>query len=111
MLTADVARRRRLLSDDLKLSQTPGHQVLLASSRCGRLILEKRLSRVRQDGPGLMLADFATVTALPGLAENFDHLVFVDPPLNVETFDFLVSTAPDAFVHLFYCNDEVQFYQ
>ncbi|MHB1325492.1 MAG: single-stranded-DNA-specific exonuclease RecJ [Thermoleophilia bacterium] len=109
VLTADVARRRRLLSDDLKLSQTPGHQVLLASSRCGRLILEKRLSRVRQDGPGLMLADFATVTALPGLAENFDHLVFVDPPLNAEALDFLVSTAPDAFVHLFYCSDEVQF--
>ncbi|MHB1362010.1 MAG: single-stranded-DNA-specific exonuclease RecJ [Thermoleophilia bacterium] len=109
MLVADVARRRRLISRELPVAGGRLRQAFLASSRCSRRILDERLEQVRSEGPSIMLADFATITAIPGLAGHFKHLVFVDPPWNRRIFDAITGAAPESFVHLFYCSDEVQF--
>jgi ssDNA-specific exonuclease RecJ len=40
---------------------------------------------------------------------SFEHLVFIDPPWNQRVLDSLTAAAPKAYIHLFYCSDEVQF--
>lgn len=109
LLTADVARRRRLLTHELPVAEGKLRQTLLASSRCGRPILEGRLRQAGAEGPALMLADFATIAEIPELAGRFTHLVFIDPPLNRHMLNAIAAAAPEAWIHLFYCGDEVQF--
>lgn len=109
LLAADVARRRHFVSHELAPANSHMKQVLLASSRCGRPCLEERLLLLRNSGPTLLLADFATIAEFPEMARNFKHLVFIDPPWNRRVFDAMIMSAPNAYVHLFYCSDEVQF--
>ena len=109
LLVADVARRRRQLVEELPAAASGVRQVLLASSRCGRETIMKRMEKAREGRPVLMVADFATATATPELTALFDHLVFVDPPYNQGVFDAIAGGAPQAFVHLFHCANEVQF--
>jgi len=109
LLVADVARRRRLSSHELPLAGSSVGQVLLASARCGTSILMQRAEQVTAGIQTVMIADIQTITAMPGLLGSFEHLVFVDPPWNQGVLDWLATAAPDAYVHLFYCSDEVQF--
>lgn len=109
LLVADVARRRRLASHELPLSGSPVEQVLLASTRCAKPILETRLKQIETGGQTVLIADFPTVTATPELLRTFEHLVFIDPPWNQTFLDSVATAAPAAYIHLFYCNDEVQF--
>lgn len=109
LLVADLARRRNQLVTQLPVASSGIGQVLLAGSRCGGSILKERLVSLKQDSPALMLADFATAVASPDLVGSFDHLVFIDPPLNRNVFDFLAAAAPEAYLHLFHCSNEVQF--
>ncbi|MCL4472480.1 MAG: single-stranded-DNA-specific exonuclease RecJ [Actinobacteria bacterium] len=109
MLVADVARRRRLITQELPVAAGRLRQAYMASSRCSSRILSERLRRLQSGEPSMMLADFATVTANPELAGHFKHLALVDPPWNRRVFDDITAAAPEAFVHLFYCSDEVQF--
>jgi single-stranded-DNA-specific exonuclease len=109
LLVADVARRRRLASHELPLSGSPVEQVLLASTRCDRPVLENRLKQIENGGQTIMIADCLTVTTMPELLKPFQHLVFIDPPWTQMVLDFLATAAPSAYIHLFYCNDEVQF--
>lgn len=109
LLVADVARRRRLASHELPLSGSTVEQVLLASARCGKPILEKRVRQLEEGGQTVLIADFPTVAAMPDLLKSFEHLVFIDPPWNHRVLDSLATAAPEAYIHLFYCSDEVQF--
>ncbi|MHB9112728.1 MAG: single-stranded-DNA-specific exonuclease RecJ [Thermoleophilia bacterium] len=109
LLVADVARRRRLASHELPLSGSTVEQVLLASARCNRPALEKRLKQIGNSSQTVLIADFPTVTAMPKLLKTFEHLVFIDPPWNQGIMDSLATAAPAAYIHLFYCSDEVQF--
>jgi len=109
LLTSDVARRRRLVSHDIQVANGGAGLTLLAGARCGTPVLTERLLRLRDGGHSLLLADFATVTRLPELLDGFQHLVFVDPPWNSHIFSLVTAAAPGAYVHLFYCSDEVQF--
>ncbi len=109
LITADVARRRRLVSHGLPTNGSPLTRVSLSSSRCGRAFIAEQLRLMREPGPALQLADFATLAEFPQLAGNFEHLVFIDPPFSRLLLQGIASAAPAAYVHLFYCSDEVQF--
>jgi hypothetical protein len=109
LLTADVARRRALVTEELTLARRNTSQVLLASSRCSSRYIEATCTRLDQGETGIMLADFITASAYPELIRSYRHLVFVDPPFNHALFSSIATATPDAFIHLFYCADEVQF--
>lgn len=111
LLTADVARRRHLVIEELSLARRSAALIYLASSRCGNRFLEDTASAIESGNPGIMLADFATLAALPALASRYEHIVFIDPPFNGTVFGAVAAAAPEAFIHLFYCADEVQFTQ
>ncbi len=108
LLAADVARRRQLLGA-LPLSNSGIGRVLLAGSRCAAAALKQRLGSIPQSGPVLALADFATVAIMPEAMANFNHIVFVDPPLNRAIFHSVAGNATDANIHLLHCPHEVQF--
>ena len=110
LLTADVARRRRLVTEELSLArQSATNNIFLASSRCGRGFIEKTATKACGARTAIMLADYATVAENPSLAAGFNHLVFIDPPLSRTVFLSIAAAATQAFLHLFYCADEVQF--
>ncbi len=109
LLTADVARRRHFVFQDLHYANSPAGSVFLAGSRCGKRVLAERRQQPCGPDPNLALADFITITEFPELARGFEHLVFVDPPWNRRIFNAIASAGPEAFIHLFYCSDEVQF--
>ncbi|MBE0429445.1 MAG: single-stranded-DNA-specific exonuclease RecJ [Thermoleophilia bacterium] len=108
LLAADVPRRRRLVLDRLPLANLGLERVLMAGSRCGLGALKKRSLELENGGPAIMLADF--VTALQaGLTSCFEHVIFLDPPPHRAIFDSVAANSPEAWIHLFYCSDEVQF--
>lgn len=109
LLVSDVPRRRRLLSHDLPLANLGLEQVLLTGSRCGKIKIHSQIQRMESAGCTLMLADLLTAFSVPGLLTAFQHIVFVDPPLHPSLLWTLETDAPDAWIHLFYCRDEVQF--
>lgn len=111
LLTADVARRRGTLFAELTAPADASCEALLLSSRCGAAYHEETLERIDQSPPALALTDFATALANPGLAAAFRHLVFIDPAPTAATFAAIAAAAPDAWVHLFHCGDEVKFTQ
>ncbi len=108
LLTADVARRRRLL-EQLPLANAGVDQVLLAGSRCAAAALTRRLENTAQKRPLLGLADFATIAAIPEAAARFEHVAFIDPPLNRAVFNWVATTNAGARIHLLHCPHEVQF--
>jgi len=110
LLTADVARRRKLVTEELSLARSSASNVFFASARCSSAYIGNT-AELAGDERGIMLADFATVTRFPELAKGFGHLVFIDPPFSPRVFSAIISASPQAFVHLFYCADEVQFTQ
>lgn len=109
LIAADVARRRHLVTQELSLARDSAASVLLASARCGRKSIEGTMAALENEGPGMMLADFATLAVYPSLAAAYDHIVFIDPPFNKTIFQNIAVNAPRPFIHLFYCADEVQF--
>ncbi|MHB1002854.1 MAG: single-stranded-DNA-specific exonuclease RecJ [Thermoleophilia bacterium] len=109
LLTADVARRRNLVTEELSLARRSAASVRLASSRCSQHYLEETAAAIDNGEPGVMLVDFATVASFPALASRYEHVVFIDPPFNKAVFATVAAAAPAAFIHLFYCADEVQF--
>lgn len=109
LLVADVPRRRRLVTHDLPVANLDLGRVILAGSRCGSASLQDRVENIDSGAPVLMLADLATTLATPGLAASFPHVVFVDPPPCQSLLHAIAAAAPTAWLHLFYCGDEVQF--
>lgn len=109
LLAADVPRRRRLLSHDLPLANLGLEQLLLAGSRCSRARIHSQWEKVTASGATMMLADQLTACGFPGLLPAFQHIVFIDPPVHEHVLPTLGALAPAAWVHLFYCRDEVQF--
>lgn len=111
LLVADVPRRRRLLSLDLPLNNEAVCHMYLAGARCGRTVLNQRLNALKREegNHSILMADFFTISMIPDLASGFDHLMFVDPPFNEDILKCIANSAPDALIHLLYCNDELQF--
>lgn len=110
LLTADVARRRGTLFAELALPAGENFEAALLSSRCGAAYRQEKLALISQSPPVLVLADFATALAHPGLAAAFKHVVFIDPAPTAGVFA-AITAATDAWVHLFHCSDEVKFTQ
>lgn len=112
LLVADVPRRRRLLSHELPLIDLDLQQVLLAGSRCSHARIASRLEQIGGGSGTVMMADPLTAFGTPGIAEGlhaFRHIVFVDPPQRQSLLAAAAALSPDAWIHLFYCGDEVQF--
>ena len=109
LLVSDVARRRHLLSQDLPLANYAIENLLLMSSRCSQDVIKERSLLAAGAGQTISMMDFTTVPSNPGLLACHDHLVFIDPPPGKASFVSMIEKAPDAWVHLFYCADEVQF--
>lgn len=114
LLVADLPRRRQLLAG-LPLESLGAGRLLLAGSRCSSQALSEKLANNSPASPSgsgastLGLTDFATASASAALTSGFDHLVFVDPPFSNAILGRIASLAPDAYVHLLPCDDEVQF--
>lgn len=108
LISADVARRRSLVSYDLPFNNLNLDNIFLAGSRCGQSTLKSRFDAVADKHDSLVLTDF--VTALSGkLDDNFEHVVFLDPPPQRDLFHAIGAAFPHAWLHLFYSGNEVQF--
>ncbi len=112
LIVADVARRQRLLTHELPVTPSMVSQAFFCGSRCSRNEIERRASLAAGwDGESslLVMADLATISGNDGFAAMFDHLVFVDPPFNGGLLHQMATAAPEAWLHLIYCEDELQF--
>ena len=111
LIVADVPRRQHLLTHDLPVTDSMISRAFFTGSRCAGDVIEQRLLTLGTNEPGalLVMADAATLYGHAGLANSFDHLVFVDPPFNESIFNTIAASAPDAWIHLIYCDDELQF--
>jgi len=109
LLVSDVARRRHLLSQDLPVANSAIEHLLLMSSRCSQDAIKERSLLAAEAGQTISMMDFITVSSNPGILACHDHLVFIDPPPGKSSFASMIAEAPDAWIHLFYCADEVQF--
>ncbi|MHB8922056.1 MAG: single-stranded-DNA-specific exonuclease RecJ [Thermoleophilia bacterium] len=108
LISADVARRRSLVSYDLPFINLNLDNIFLASTRCGQSALRGRFDTAAVEGNSLVLADL--VTSLSGkLDDGFEHVVFLDPPPNEDLLHAVGTTFPHAWLHLIYSSDEVQF--
>ncbi|HEY4779172.1 MAG TPA: DHHA1 domain-containing protein, partial [Solirubrobacterales bacterium] len=77
---ADASRRAALAGGATGLARFNGGSARIACSRCGAAALDGVLTR--GEG-GLALTDYATLERQPGgVAERFEHVVLVDPPLS-----------------------------
>lgn len=109
LLVSDVARRRHLLSQELPGPNDSIDNLLLMSSRCSPEVINERSMLAAGPGQTISMMDFATASSNPGLLSSHDHLVFIDPPPGKGSLVSMIDDAPDAWIHLFYCADEVQF--
>ncbi len=110
LVVADVSRRRRLITHELPLGGETVVTSLLASGRCSDETLRGRIEAIgKEETPLLVMADFSTLAAEPGMARSFPHLVFIDPPFSHEVFAAIAAAAPGSLLHLMYCEDELQF--
>jgi len=92
VLTADVARRRPLLTREV-LSPQLGRSAAYVQAGCAG-----RLDEVAA-GAGLVLAGYDVVAARPQAAAAFDHVVLLDPPFTRRLFAAVAAAAPAAWVH------------
>ena len=93
VLTADVARRRPLLTRDV-LSPQFGRSAAYLQAAC-----VGRLDEVTA-GPGVVLAGYDVVAARPQTAAAFDHVVLLDPPFTRRLFAVVAAAAaPQAWLH------------
>ena len=92
VLTADVSRRRPLLTRDV-LSPQLGRTSAYVQAAC-----VGRLDEVTA-GPDVVLAGYDVVAARPQAAAAFEHVVLLDPPLTRRLFAAVTATAPRAWVH------------
>ncbi|MFA6001212.1 MAG: DHHA1 domain-containing protein, partial [Thermoleophilia bacterium] len=109
LLVSDVARRRHVLSKDLPLANYTIENLLLMSSRCNQDVIKERSLLAAAAGQTVSMMDFTTASLNPDILACHDHLVFIDPPPGRASFVSMINQAPDAWIHLFYCADEVQF--
>lgn len=109
LLTADIPRRRDLISKYLPIANLEIEEVSFIGGRCSCDVIDTRLNRVRERVSALVVADFYSALSVGDQARHFEHVVFLDPPPHHALFSAIVAAAPDAWVHLFYSGDEVQF--
>ena len=92
ILTADVARRRPLLSRDV-LSPELGRSAAYLQAGCAG-----RHADVVA-GADVVLAGYDVVAARPQAAAAFDHVVLLDPPFTRRLFAVAAAAAPKAWLH------------
>ncbi|MCL4309662.1 MAG: single-stranded-DNA-specific exonuclease RecJ [Actinobacteria bacterium] len=110
LAVADLPRRRRQLLGQLPLAGSGIGYVFLAGARCSRKQLEQRLeTKPPATQQSLAISDFVTLAEMPQIAGGFDHIVFIDPPFKAGVLESAAAAAPDAYIHLLHCADEVQF--
>lgn len=103
---ADASRRAALASGATGLARFNGGSGRVACSRCGAEALESLAAKARTGGLGL--TDYATLERRgPGLADEFEHVVLVDPPRG-EGAESLVS-AGAGFLHPLFTDSERDF--
>ena len=114
VLVADVARRRPLLTRDLWLPQL-GAGCLYLNAACAHERLGEAIGGGEGGGdaaPAIVMASAATAAASPALVAAFDHVAFVDPPLDGGLFAaVLAALGPEADAHFVWGRAEVHFTQ
>ena len=101
VLTADVARRRPLLTRDVL---APG---LDCSGAYVQAACRQRLAA--QKGAGIVLASPDLALDAPAFARSFAHVVLLDPPFTGAMWAGLAAAAPDAYLHALWGGDEAAF--
>ncbi len=91
VLTADVARRRPLLTRDVLSPQLARTAAYVQAGCAGRLPAVA--------GADVVLAGYDVVAARPQTAAAFDHVVLLDPPFTRRLFATVAAAAPQAWVH------------
>lgn len=109
LLVADVPRRRRLFAGDLPAGRLIVERLAVSGGRCSQSFRDRQLQGLSSEQTTLALADFTTAAEYPQILEHFKHLVFVDPPYCQSVLTSMAAAAPEAYIHLIYCGDEVQF--
>ena len=109
VLTADIPRRRDLISKYMPVSNLGIEEVSFIGGRCSPGVIETCLHRVGERVSALVMADFYSALSIGDQALYFEHVVFLDPPPHYAFFTAIMSAIPQAWVHLFYSGDEVQF--
>ncbi len=101
VLTADVARRRPLLTRDVL---APG---LDCSGAYVQAACRHRLAA--HEGAGVVLASPDLALDAPAFARSFAHVVLLDPPFTGAMWAGLAAAAPDAYLHALWGADEAAF--
>jgi single-stranded-DNA-specific exonuclease len=108
IVTADVSRRRDMLTGPLQPHRLGVRGAALASSRCSELGRTARLHALsRVDGSAIVLTDYGALAGVLDGPVQFDAVVVLDPPLTENHRDLLVSA--DCPVHLIYGATEMRF--
>jgi single-stranded-DNA-specific exonuclease len=107
VLTADVARRRPLLSRDVPLDAL-GRRAAYVHEACAAARAAGLLDG--EGAPSLIMAGAEAAAAHPGLVAVADRLILIDPPLSGATFAALLAAVPPhADVHLLWGDPEIAF--
>ena len=102
VLTADVARRRPLLTRDV-LSPQLGRRAAYVQAACAG-----RLAGL-QDDPHMVLTGYDVVAARPQAAAAFTHVVLLDPPFTRRLLAAVAAAAPQAWLHALWGSAEAGF--
>jgi single-stranded-DNA-specific exonuclease len=79
VLCADALRRRELVTRAVRPARFGAGGVALASSRLSLERGREAVDRLHTHGSGVALADWSVLAAQPALADDFAHVVVVDP--------------------------------
>ena len=102
---ADASRRAALAAGAAGLARFNGGSGRVACMRCGEEALASLLARAEG---GFALTDYATVARRgPGLAEEFEHVVLIDPPPSAAARDLAAAGA--GYLHELWTDAEREF--
>jgi single-stranded-DNA-specific exonuclease len=106
---ADASRRAALANGATGLARFNGGSALIACHRCS----DDEIARLSgRSEAGLALTDYAALARAPELAQDFEHVVLVDPPRSVLDED-LASVAcrehAAGYLHLLWTEAETEF--
>jgi len=104
--TGESPRRSTTARAEGPAGRFGGGEAVFACGRCAADPMAARVGALTGAGRGLVLADWSAIELSPGLAEQFEHVVVVDPP----PFPELESLAGrgEGYLHLAWGRPEVE---
>ncbi len=113
VLTADVSRRRSIISEQFDAKRFGATDTVLLTKRCSSDVFEAVESRDSAEGL-LTFFDYEIADLHGELLSRFDHIVMLDPPLLENGIERVRRTVNNkkvgaSFLHLLWGSDEVEF--